>query len=115
MDIGSSTAQLLLFGFQQSTCDHCLFIISCDAKFLVLWEYVDDILLIGNYVDKLTTIKKYLHYEFTIKDLGRANYFLDIEIVQTTSSLKVSQNKFILGILQKVNPMDVKPALVLFL
>ena len=37
--------------------------------FLIL--YVDDILLIGNDVPMLTTVKRWLSKEFSMKDLGK--------------------------------------------
>ena len=46
--------------------------------FLVL--YVDDILLIGNDVPMLTTVKRWLSKEFSMKDLGEASYILGIKV-----------------------------------
>ena len=46
--------------------------------FLIL--YVDDILLIGNDVPMLTTVKKWLSKDFSMKDLGEASYIMDIKV-----------------------------------
>ena len=46
--------------------------------FLVL--YVDDILLIGNDVGMLTNVKLWLCKNFSMKDLGKATYILDIRV-----------------------------------
>ena len=46
--------------------------------FLIL--YVDDIFFNGNYVPMLTTIKRWLSKEFSMKDLGEASYILGIKV-----------------------------------
>ena len=46
--------------------------------FLIL--YVDDILLIRNDVPMLTTIKSWLSKKFSMKDLRKASYILEIKV-----------------------------------
>ena len=46
--------------------------------FLVL--YVDDILLIGNDVGVMSLVKFWLSSQFDMKDLGEANFILEIKL-----------------------------------
>ena len=69
--------------------------------FLVL--YVDDILLIGNEVGILSSVKAPPSNDFSMKDLGEANYVLRIHIYRDRSMrfLGFSQSKYIDNILKR--------------
>ena len=71
--------------------------------FLIL--HVDDILLIGNDVPMLTTVKRWLSKEFSMKDLGEASYILGIKIYRDRSKrmLGLSQSRYIDLILKRFN------------
>lgn len=71
--------------------------------------YVDDILLTDNDEKKIVEIQEFLHVEFTIKDLGLADYFFGIEIDHSSDGLMVSQKRYIIDILQEHNMMEVNP------
>ncbi|XP_021747644.1 uncharacterized protein LOC110713507 [Chenopodium quinoa] len=43
---------------------------------------------------KLNALKRFLHMEFSIKDLGSLNYFLGIEVGYTEAGIILSQKKF---------------------
>lgn len=103
------TSKLKEFGFSQSSYDHCMFHIHSDITYIVLIIYVDDVLITGNDEELITRIKKFLDTEFTIKDLGKTDYFLGVEIDQSTEDIMVSQMKYIVDILQEYHMMDSKP------
>lgn len=102
------STSLIQFGFEQSSYDHCLFMIKTDTLFVALIIYVDDILLTGTDVIKIQEIKNFLHNKFTIKDMGEAEFFLGIEIHHDQNGISISQRKYILDILQEPNFMDTK-------
>ncbi|KAL0437506.1 UNVERIFIED_CONTAM: Retrovirus-related Pol polyprotein from transposon RE1 [Sesamum radiatum] len=81
------TSKLAVFGFKQSAQDHCLFTKTTSTGFLALLVYVDDILLTATTMDLIQSVKDYLHSLFTIKDLGKARYFLGLEIARGSSLL----------------------------
>lgn len=58
--------------------------------FIALLVYLDDILVIGNNNPKIQQVKDFLHSEFTIKDLGAADYFLGIQIMSSIHGLAIS-------------------------
>ena len=55
--------------------------------------YVDDIILTGNDHHEIQRLTEHLDTVFSIKDLGKLNFFLDIEVHYTAAGL-VHQNKF---------------------
>ena len=69
--------------------------------FLIL--YVDDILLIGNDVPMLTTVKRWLSKEFSMKDLGKASYILGIKVYRDRPNriLCLLQQIYIESVLKK--------------
>ena len=81
-------------GFIQSKHDYSLFINKQNGHINIAAVYVDDIILTGTDVDTLKALKAYLHQEFSIKDLGRLNYFLGMEVGYTTDGIILSQKKF---------------------
>lgn len=77
-----------------------------DNQFMTLIVYVDDILVTGNYEEKIFEVKQFLHKEFTIKDLGQANFFLRVEFHHTNKGIFVSQEKYILDTLSETNMLE---------
>ncbi|GAA0180073.1 transmembrane signal receptor [Lithospermum erythrorhizon] len=68
-------------------------------RFIVLLDYVDDILVAGNDLMEITTIKKHLDEAFTIKDSGDAKFFLRVEVVQTEKGFYLNQRKYVMDML----------------
>src|SRR5947208_703214 len=64
----------------QGTSSHSVYTkTSTDAvQFIIV--YVDDILLIGNNKEEMTSSKEWLSSQFSMKDLGEANFVLGIKI-----------------------------------
>ena len=42
---------------------------------------VDDVIVTGTDSAKIDSLKRFLHDQFKIKDLGRLNYFLGLEVL----------------------------------
>ena len=82
--------------------------------FLVL--YVDDILLIGNDIGTMKTSKVWLVKEFDMKDLGKANYVLGIQIIhdQKNKPIAFTQTLYIDKILSRCNMQDSKKRYIPF-
>lgn len=54
----------------------------------------------GPNMAELTKVKEFLHSNFTIKDLGKAKYFIGVEIAQTKQGILLSQTKYIIDLLR---------------
>ncbi|XP_043710497.1 uncharacterized mitochondrial protein AtMg00810-like [Telopea speciosissima] len=73
--------------------------------------YVDDILVTGNQPMHIDTLLQQLVSEFSIKDLGRLNFFLGIEATYNSDGLTLSQSRYIADLLQRAGMSDCKPVL----
>lgn len=102
------SSKLTNFAFIQSDVDHCLFTMSNESEYLTLVVYVDGVLIWGTTQNRIEQLKKFLHEEFTIKDLGEADYFLEIELEQSTKGTFMSQQKYNNDILLETNLCDSK-------
>ena len=68
------------FGFEQNLDEPCVYKRHRDKVVMFLILYVDDILLIGNYVGVMSSVKIWLSSQFDMKDLGEANFTLEIKL-----------------------------------
>ncbi|KAJ9547783.1 LOW QUALITY PROTEIN: hypothetical protein OSB04_020326 [Centaurea solstitialis] len=95
-----------MLGFQGSKTDPSLFIYSSGGTLLYMLVYVDDIILTGNNQRAIDNIVHHLGRTFPIQDMGKLSYFLGIEI---GADILLSQQKYILELLQKAGLSDAKP------
>ena len=78
---------------------------------LILFVYVDDILLAGNDMKMIVTTKMWLSSIFEMKDMGEANYVLGVKILRDCSKklLGFSQKTYIKMILKWFYMHNSKP------
>jgi len=82
------------YGFQQSKADYTLFTKSYGhGNLLAVLVYVDDMILIASN-SSLADLKKYLHTQFHVKDLGTLHYFLGLEIIHSSKGIFMCQKKY---------------------
>lgn len=65
----------------------------------ILLVYIDDVILAGNDLNEFNSIKLALDNTFKIKDLGKLEYFLGIEIAQSKEGIFLNKRKYCLYIL----------------
>lgn len=76
---------------------------------MLVLVYVDDIILTGSSPQLVQQVNTDLQSTFTLKDLGELNYFLGIQVTRNTLGLHISQSKYIVDLLGKVNMQDSTP------
>ncbi|KAD5961410.1 hypothetical protein E3N88_12883 [Mikania micrantha] len=96
-------------GFQGSKTDPYLFVYSSGGTLLYMLVYVDDIVLTGNNPQVIDTVVQQLGHSFPVQDMGRLSYFLGVEVLQKGPDILLSQQKYILELLQKAGLTDSKP------
>lgn len=79
------TSFLLSLGFTASYADPSLFVKYDGLHLVVLFLYVDDIILIGDYDASVQSVVQQLTKEFDMKDLGLLYYFLGLQIEYSLS------------------------------
>ena len=98
------------YGFEQNVDEPCVYKHFKDEKVAFLVLYVDDILLIRNDIGVLTSIKVWLAKQFDMKDLGKANFFLGIQLFRDRKNrmIVLSQSSYIDKVLKKFAMQDYK-------
>jgi hypothetical protein len=91
------------FGFEMIEDDHCVYLKRSKRSILILSLYVDDILLAGNDMDSIVTTKKWLSSTLEMKDMGEANFVLEVKITRDSSKklLSLFQRTYIKKILER--------------
>lgn len=100
---------LLQFGFVQSRFDSSLFTFLKGDDSLRVLIYVDDLIISCSNLDMLVKFKKYLSECFKMKDLGKAKYFLGIEVSRGKSGIFLSQRKYALDIVNDAGLLGCQP------
>lgn len=87
---------LLKLGFCSSKCDPSLFTLHANQHSTFILVYVDDIIITGSSTSLIQQLVKKLNSEFSLKDLGKLDYFLGIEVHHSeTGALLLSQTKYV--------------------
>ncbi|XP_026437143.1 uncharacterized protein LOC113335250 [Papaver somniferum] len=91
---------LLAEGFTKSLCDNSLFIYHRGSTSIFVLVYVDDIIITGTDDNFICSLKSRFASNFSIKDLGRLQYFLGIEVSRSPKGIFLCQRKYVLDILK---------------
>ena len=92
--------------FNKSKYDPCIY---TNGKIFLLL-YVDDILLVGKEKFEIDMLKRQLHSEFEMKDLGEAKKILGIEIKRKRPGrITLSQQQYLSKVLDRFNMNKAKP------
>lgn len=98
-------AFLIGIGFKRSKCDPCVYI----KANIIIAVYVDDLLIFYKLVSELNDVRKRLHINFRMKDIGLAKCCLGIKITQGEDFIELDQSKYILEVLEKFGMAQCKP------
>jgi Reverse transcriptase (RNA-dependent DNA polymerase) len=91
-----------------SNVDHSLFS-KRSANFIIfVLIYVYGIIIVRNNLEEIKRVKIQLKEKFDIKDLRLLKYFLGIEIIHSSNELFISQRKYILDLLRKIEKIECK-------
>eukprot|EP00253_Pinus_taeda_P019367 PITA_19367 len=92
---------LMKLGFTMSEADPNLYFNVEYEKPLILVLYIDDLFLIG--ADRpILKCKRELAFEFEMKDLALMHYFLGLEFWQKPREIFLSQGKYVVNILERL-------------
>jgi histone deacetylase 1/2 len=78
-----------------------LFILHQGAVQIHVLVYVDDIIIAGSSSSVVDALLRQLSAAFPLKDLGRLNYFLGIEVTHNSGGIVLSQHKYAIDLLQR--------------
>jgi histone deacetylase 1/2 len=95
-------------GFVSSKADTSLFIFSRDGVQIYMLVYVDDIVIAGSTPKVVDRLVRSLMDTFPIKDLGKLDYFLGLEASYNSGGMVLTQRKYALDLLHRVNMENCK-------
>lgn len=90
---GNGTQRCIAFSLKSSLNDRCLYVSRTSTGFLLIFLYVDDLLITGNNKAEITSIKGELSARLEMKDLGKAKVMLRIEIKRDRPNRKLFINQ----------------------
>jgi hypothetical protein len=108
----STSGNLLSFqqlGFVGARSYISLFIYRHGSDIIYLLLYVDDIILTASSDALLHRVIDVLTAEFYWKDLGRLHHFLGVSVTKHDNGLFLSQQQYMIDILERVGMSDCKP------
>ena len=71
--------------------------------------YVDDLLIIGSDPSLVDNIIRQLDSKFSTKDIGVLSFFFGVKVLAISTSLLLSQQKYVIDFLSKHNMLYSKP------
>jgi hypothetical protein len=71
--------------------------------------YVDDIIITASVPTAISNLLQQLRMSFAVKDLGKLNYLLGVEVTPLKIGLLLSQRRYILDLLKRTNMLESKP------
>eukprot|EP00253_Pinus_taeda_P035142 PITA_35142 len=82
---------------------------------LILFLYVDDLLITSSSASTISIVKRTLHDRFLMTDMGPLHFFLGLEISQDAIGIKISQAKYARDLLERFHMTHYKPEPTTFL
>ena len=90
--------------------DPSLFVFKAQHQTVHLLVYVDDIIITGSSSVLIQKLTSRLNSSFALKQLGKLDYFLGIEVkTLPDNSLVLTQSKYVIDLLQKTKMTEVQP------
>ncbi|KAH9768531.1 hypothetical protein KPL71_011635 [Citrus sinensis] len=97
---------MITSGFKINECDKCVYVKETENDYVILYLYVDDMLIVGSDDGMIKSTKNMLKSKFDMKDMGLADVILGIKISSASNGLILSQTHYVDKILGKFNKDD---------
>jgi hypothetical protein len=89
--------------------DTSLFIFQHDVVQIFMLVYIDDIVIAGSTPAAVDRLVRSLSDTFPIKDLGSLEYFFGLESSYSSGGMTLTQRKYVLDLLLRVNMENCNP------
>ena len=99
---GRFTQAMKLIEYEQCNGEYTLFFKHKLQGLITLLVYVDDIIITGNDSLEIKRLEEHLANNFQVKQLGPLKYFLGIEFARSSEGILMTQQKYILDLLEEV-------------
>ena len=89
--------------FKINECDKCVYVLNTVNEYVILYLYVDYMLIIGGNYHMVKSTKDMLNSRFDMKDMGLIDIILGIKITRTINNLILDQSHYVDKFLEKFN------------
>ncbi|KAK3008402.1 hypothetical protein RJ639_013932 [Escallonia herrerae] len=105
---------MVVHEYKRTAVDHCVYVKFPDGNFVILFFYMDDMLIVEQDANRIHQLKDELFKSFDMKDLRNAKKILGMNITPDRKARKMwlSQEKYVERVLTKFNVGDAKPSTV---
>ena len=76
--------------FKINECDKCVYVKNIESGYVIIFLYVDDMLIVGSDDKMIKSTKNMLNSKFDMKYMGLADVILGIKIIRTSDELMLS-------------------------
>ena len=90
---------MMSHGFKINECDKCVYVKEVEHGYVIVWLYVDDMLIVGSDDKMITSTKNMLNSKVYMNDMRLADVILGIKIKRTSDGLILSQSHYVDNIL----------------
>jgi len=94
-------ACLLDNGFKTNESDNCIYYKSFNNIYVIIYLYIDDLLIFGSNKDIIDSTKLLLQNNFDMKNLSEANMIIEMRITRTSHGIFIDQSHYIEIFLKK--------------
>jgi hypothetical protein len=101
---------LIDIGFSSCHFDPNVYTKKVGSHLIILFLYVDELILTGSDSKLLSHVKTNLKKKFEMIDLGFLYHFLDLQVLQTNEEIFLSQSKYACDLLHRFHMEDCKLA-----
>jgi hypothetical protein len=95
-------------GFVKCSSESAVYKKVIGSDFIILCLYVDDLIFMGTSISLVKEFKEEMKSEFEMSDLGEMQYFLGMQIRQTTEGISICQTKYVEDMLRRFNMQNCK-------
>ncbi|GJZ49984.1 putative ribonuclease H-like domain-containing protein [Tanacetum coccineum] len=96
--------------FRRGTIDKTLFIKKDKGDILLVQVYVDDIIFGSTKKSLCVEFEQIMHKRFQMSSMGDLTFFLGLQVQQKEDGIFISQDKYVVDILKKINFVTVNTA-----
>eukprot|EP00253_Pinus_taeda_P032226 PITA_32226 len=100
---------LLDTSFSRCHSDNTVYTKNVGKSLIILFLYVDDIILTDSDPSLIKHVKSSLKNKFELTDLGHLHYFLGLQVLQSKEGISLSQSKYVCDLLCHFHMEGCKP------
>jgi hypothetical protein len=97
-------------GFVVNEADKCVYYRYGGGRGVIIYLYVDDILIFGTDINIIKEVKSFLFQNFHMKDLGEVDVILNIKLNKTENGMTLMQSHYVEKLLSRFGFLDSKPS-----